>query len=358
MMEHDDKVAILLHALGEETVAPALKILDPTKSKAIKARVAELESSPPKLEQIEEVVDDFERFFKFAIEAAGAQNYWSHLTAKINEDVAAQKGAADEDEDPHGLGLTYGGKSLKPVEEEEEDETAEKIKFKVFQPSDDEIEDLNRLHPVQIAEALKGERTKTIAIVLNCLEKDKKAKTIEQVPEELQGELLKLFISDLDIQPQLLRRMIRTVVDKALTIESPEEDSVDPLESVASVMRELPRSTRNNMLNQLRESDEDSANKIQKLMYVFEDIVKYDDKSTQKILAEVDKNQLVIALQPASDEIKDKILENLSKRAKESMQEELELLGKPADAEVKISQDAIAEVISKLDQAEQLELAR
>ena len=82
----------------------------------------------------------------------------------------------------------------------------------------------------------------------------------------------------------------------------------------------------------------------------------YDDKSVQKILAEVDKSQLVIALQPSSEEIKNKVFDNLSKRAKLSLEEELELMGKPSSEAVKQAQDIIAEIIGRLDQAEQLEL--
>ena len=253
-----------------------------------------------------------------------------------------------------GLGLNYGGVSHEI--EDAEQRLPDKPKFRIFEPTEDEVEDLNRLHPLQIAEALRGERTKTMAIILNCLEKSRKAEVIDNLPAEIHGELVSLLISDMSVQPELLRRMVRTVVEKAMTVESPEEEIADPLESIAGVMRELPRATRNNMLNHLRETDEENADRIQKLLFLFTDILNYDDKSVQKILAEVDKSQLVIALQPSSEEIKNKVFDNLSKRAKLSLEEELELMGKPSSEAVKQAQDIIAEIIGRLDQAEQLEL--
>ena len=354
MIEHEEKVAILLHVLGGPTVEPALKMLEPEKAEAIRARLSKLKEFPPSVKRIEGVVDDFERFFKFAVEAAGAQNYWSQLTVEHEEIETNAKNSEDEVEEVVGLGLNYGGVSHEI--EDAEQRLPDKPKFRIFEPTEDEVEDLNRLHPLQIAEALRGERTKTMAIILNCLEKSRKAEVIDNLPAEIHGELVSLLISDMSVQPELLRRMVRTVVEKAMTVESPEEEIVDPLESIAGVMRELPRATRNNMLNHLRETDEENADRIQKLLFLFTDILNYDDKSVQKILAEVDKSQLVIALQPSSEEIKNKVFDNLSKRAKLSLEEELELMGKPSSEAVKQAQDIIAEIIGRLDQAEQLEL--
>lgn len=370
-LAHEKKVAILLNVLGKDAVDPALKLLEPKVSKAIRSELKNIEDSPPKVTVIDEVLDDFERFFKFAVEAAGVDTYWSKLSDK--EDIKSLKfpgqstdnstqeenGATASDSDPENETIQSAvGKaaSTKPADEEDEEIVDDSPTFRIFTPSDDEKRDLRRLHPVQIAEALKNERVKTMALVLECLDKKRKAAVIELLPAEIHGELLSLLLAEIKIPEELLSRIIRTVVANALAVEKPRDEAPDPFEAIAGVLRELPRATRNNMMTHLREKSEEDAIKVQRLLYLFEDVVNYDDKSIQKILAEVDKGQLVISLQPASDEIKDRILDNLSKRAKESLLEELELLGKQTEAIVKEAQSSVAEVIANLDQADQLEL--
>jgi len=369
-LAHEKKVAILLNALGKDAVDPALQLLDPKVSKAIRSELKNIENSPPRVTVVEEVLDDFERFFKFAVEAAGVDTYWSKLAetenanslkfpAPTREPGEAAMGGADSGSDLENESIQSAvGKSKfgQGNDLDDDDEVVDNSpSFRVFTPSDDEKHDLRRLHPVQIAEALKNERVKTMALVLNCLDQKRKAAVIELLPREIHGELLSLLLSEINVPEELLSRIIRTVVTNALTVDKPKDEAPDPFEAIAGVLRELPRETRNNMMNHLREKSEDDALKVQRLLYLFEDVVNYDDKSIQKILAEVDKGQLVISLQPASDEIKDRILDNLSKRAKESLIEELELLGKQADALVKEAQSSVAEVIANLDQADQLE---
>lgn len=369
-LAHEKKVAILLNALGKDAVDPALQLLDPKVSKAIRSELKNIENSPPRVTVVEEVLDDFERFFKFAVEAAGVDTYWSKLAETENANSLKFPGPTREPREA-AMGGTDSGSDLENEsiqsavgkskfgqgnDLDDDDEVVDNSpSFRVFTPSDDEKHDLRRLHPVQIAEALKNERVKTMALVLDCLDQKRKAAVIELLPREIHGELLSLLLSDINVPEELLSRIIRTVVTNALTVDKPKDEAPDPFEAIAGVLRELPRETRNNMMNHLREKSEDDALKVQRLLYLFEDVVNYDDKSIQKILAEVDKGQLVISLQPASDEIKDRILDNLSKRAKESLIEELELLGKQADALVKEAQSSVAEVIANLDQADQLE---
>lgn len=370
-LAHEKKVAILLNALGKDAVDPALKLLDPKVSKAIRSELKKIEDSPPRVTVVDEVLDDFERFFKFAVEAAGVDTYWSKLAETENGQSLKFPGTTNDrkgseiGDNRSGSGLT--NKSTNSVGKnqsgqidiliDDDDEVVDNSpSFRVFTPSDDEKHDLRRLHPVQIAEALKNERVKTMALVLDCLNQKRKAAVIELLPQEIQGELLSLLLSDINVPEDLLSRIIRTVVTNALTVEKPKDEAPDPFEAIAGVLRELPRETRNNMMNHLREKNEEDAIKVQRLLYLFEDIINYDDKSIQKILAEVDKGQLVIALHQASDEIKGRIFDNLSKRAKESLNEELELLGKQTDAMVKEAQNSVAEVIANLDQADQLEL--
>jgi flagellar motor switch protein FliG len=361
-LEHNKKVAILLNALGDEAVDPALSLLEEEKSSQIRAYLSDVRKNPPPTYAIDKVLDDFERFFKFAIQAAGAENFWSRLT----EDEGSLKFNPSADGNRR-KGATANGESDFPAEDEPVDveyedglqlgDSNQPIKrFRIFKPTEDEQRDLKKLHPAQIAEALSGERPKTISIVLQCLSKAQNAAVIKLLPEHIHGELLGLMIADVSVAIELKRRIIRTVVAKALTVEQREAERSNPMDEIAGILREMPRGLRNSMLVRLRENDEENANDLQKLLFLFEDIMLYDDRSIQKILGETDKGQLIIALQAADDEVTERVLENLSKRAKESLIEEMDLLGKQSIDAVEEARAAVTDVIATLDQSDQLEL--
>lgn len=364
MLDRTEKVAILLHTLGADTVDAALGALKGKKADEVRNRVKAIEESPPSVSVVEEVLEEFATFFTFAVKAANAESYWDEFTENNGLRIA------DTDDDSADDRLEDSIVEVEPepakkeeirtptyIEDDEEDEDdADGPSFRIFEPTENEMRDLRKLHAAQIAGALKGERPKTIAIVLKCLSKRKNASVIERLPEEIHGELLALMLSEIKIPSSLLKKIIRTVVRKALTVEKPEEEAENPLLAIAGVLRELPREVRNNMMSHLREKNEEEADELQKMLYLFEDIGNYGDRSIQKILAEVDKGQLVIALHSATSVLRDRVLGNLSKRAKESLIEELELLGKQPEEVVKEAQDSIAEVIANLDQADELEI--
>ncbi len=343
-LDHNQKVAVLLNALGSEAIEPALSQLSPARANQVRTLIKQYESDPLNSDVVDTVLEEFETFFKFAIKTVDAETYWSDMISLHDPDD-------DENEDDAN---DYVQVNESAEQKSGANSQNEPRIFKIFKPSGDAVADLNKLAPEQIAGTLKYERPKTVSLVLGCLEQKKVAETIELLPEEIQTDLVTIMLTEQVTSPDLLQQIVRTTVDKALKIEKLEDEKPDPDKRFAEILRQLDRPTRARMLNHLKENDAETAEALQKHLYVFADVIKYDDRSVQKIMAEVDKSQLVVALQGAEPDVQDKIFNNLSKRARQSLQEEMEFQTQQNDAEVQMARETVAAIIAKLDQADQL----
>jgi flagellar motor switch protein FliG len=334
-LEPEMKVAILLNALGDSAEL-ALAEVQGDRERRIRESLSRLQASPVDPDLESEVLDDFERFFRFAIETATLPASW--MTDAISQADTKNKSQQAVDE----------------TEEEEEPPRVAKPTLKIFQPSDDPYDDLNRLAPIQVAGALANERPKTIAILLGLLEKNIAASIIQELPPEKHAEV---FLQ-LKLQPSapkvLLDRIVATTIQCASKITTEKQVEVDVIQKLADLLRSLPKQRAAQIMDDLRAADEETANHIDRLLYIFSDVVNYDDRSIQKLLSETETATLVVALQDAGQETADRILNNLSKRAKVALQEELDLARRKSEAEVNEARDAIAAIIGKLDKAGQL----
>ena len=333
MEDREHKVAVLLSALGDGAIDSALAMLDEDCASGVRRKLEQYQARPVPQDEVESVLEDFDKFFRFALEATGTESYWSQFL---------------EEESPED--------SESEMPETHPPAADSKPKFRIFQPTEDSIHDLNLLNPVQIVGALKAEQPKTIALVLGCLEQPTAAKCLDLLPADSQMPVFNFMLAGATAPDDLLQRIVRTTVEKGLLIEDEETEEPDAEHKIAQLMRELPKDVRSKILDQLREDDEETAERIQLLLYVFEDIVKYDDRSIQKILGEVDKSLLVISLQNTPPDLQDKILRNLSKRAREALEEEIEFQKKESDDAVNAARESITAIISKLDQSDQIQL--
>ena len=120
---------------------------------------------------------------------------------------------------------------------------------------------------------------------------------------------------------------------------------------MAEILNEIDREVWQEILDEMREIDDEVANEVNNLMFVFEDIVLLNDPHIQEILKEIDGKELTLALKGATDEIKDKIFGNMSKRAAEGIKEDMEYMGPVRLAEVEEAQQRIVEVVRSLEEA-------
>ncbi len=120
------------------------------------------------------------------------------------------------------------------------------------------------------------------------------------------------------------------------------------------MLRSLAKPDRLEILTALEQSDAELVAKVKEYLYQFEDLLLIEDRSMQKLLAEIDSKSLATALKGAAEEIQDKVRNNLSKRARETLTEEMEFMGSLPAAQIQQAQKAVVEVVQRLDLAGEL----
>jgi len=332
MPEPETRVAILLHAMGSEVVDAALGEIAGARAANIRQLVAEFETQPPDSQKQNAVLDDFETFFRFAVETANVPSTW--MTEEL-EKHAEQSSRGDG-------------------EEVEENPESASPKLKIFQPTDDPYQDLRRLKPFQIAGALKNEYPKTIALVLSYLEDDVTGRVIQELPEQIQSAVFLQLKARHHAPADLVERILMETVKIGALIEKEQKKQLDMNQRLADLLRSMPKKKRAQIMEDIRVQDAETAEAISSLLYVFDDIITFDDRSIQKLLGEIDTPTLVVALQDTNGEFRERIFGNLSKRARSSLEEEIELSSKKTEEEVSAARNSIAAIIARLDQEGQL----
>jgi len=186
---------------------------------------------------------------------------------------------------------------------------------------------LKKTDPMQLVNVLQNEHPQTIALILCYLLPKQAAQVIGSLPEGLKAEVVKRIAMLDKANPEVVREVERVLERKVSTFVTQDFAQVGGLDTVVEFMNSLDRTTEKEILDKLSETDPELSEEIRRHMFVFEDVVKLDDRSMQMVLREVDTKDLSRALKGASEEILNKIVSNLSKRAGQLLKEEREFLG-------------------------------
>ena len=181
--DSDHRLAVLLSVLQHDAADPALAALDADRAERIRQRLAEIQQQPPDSEEIEAVLDDFDKFFRFAVQTC-------NLPTASPIPITGKTSGADKDD------RSASSKSTKS-----------KTSLKLFDPSNDPIADLHRLAPSQIARALSSEHPKSIALVLSQLDKSLTAETLDLLPEDVQFKVFYQLKEEPNVSPDLIARI-------------------------------------------------------------------------------------------------------------------------------------------------------
>jgi flagellar motor switch protein FliG len=221
------------------------------------------------------------------------------------------------------------------------------------------FEFLRRADAREILSFLGEEHPQTVALVLAHLNADQAAVVISGLPEEQQGEVA-LRIATMDrTSPEVINQVEGIMKRKASQLLGNNEMAVaGGLQPLIDILNRSDRATEKLILDNLERQSPQLAEEVRSRMFVFEDIVTLDDRSIQMVLREVDTKALALALKGVRDEVRDKILHNMSSRAAENLGEEIELLGPTRLKAIEESQSAIVRVIRKLEETGQIVIAR
>ena len=181
---------------------------------------------------------------------------------------------------------------------------------------------------------------------------------LKRLPESLQAEVV-LRLSNLEyIAPELLTEVDTVLKQELQTMGNVEQSALGGVQPVAEMLNVMDKNTETSIMSRLEEKDPILAEEIRKLMFVFEDIIKIDDRGIQALLKEVDNQKLLLALKTAPEEVKEKIFKNLSSRAANMLREDLENLGPSKLSDVEGAQQEIVNVARRLESEGKILIAR
>lgn len=215
------------------------------------------------------------------------------------------------------------------------------------------FQSLKEVDPKIMANFLQAEHPQTMAIILSYLEPEQSAATLKELPEELQVEcLMRMATLDrisgdvLHEIDEVMRNQIRV---GGATYSGAERKKGKSLAPVAKVLNYMEKSSVDSLMASLNERNPELANKISDLMFVFNDLTLVDDRGIQAILREVSRDDLMMALKGANDEVKEIIFRNMSDRARQMLEEDMEVMGPVRLSEVERAQKAVVKVASRLE---------
>jgi flagellar motor switch protein FliG len=210
---------------------------------------------------------------------------------------------------------------------------------------------LKKIDVKQLAAYLKQETPQTIALMLSYIDPQRSANIVSSLPTELQTDVIMKIAKMEETDPDIVSRIEGVLSENLASFEIKQ---VGGRKMVADILNTIGRGLEKTILEQLTEKDFELATEIKDLMFVFDDIVLLDDKSIQKVLKEIEQDDLIVALKGANEEVKDKVFKNISKRQTELIADELAFLGAVKASVVQGAQQKIVNVIRRLDEEGQI----
>ena len=220
------------------------------------------------------------------------------------------------------------------------------------------LESLELVDAKSLANFLINEHPQTVAVILAHLEPEKKGEVLKRLPEALQAECV-LRMSNLDhVAPELIAEVDRVLKEELSNLGTVEQAALGGVQPVAEMLNVMDKNTEKAIMSRIEEKDPILAEEIRKLMFVFEDIVKIDDRGIQTLLKEVSNDKLILALKTAGEEIKEKVFKNISSRAAALLREDLNNMGPARLSDVEGAQVEIVNVARRLENEGKILIAR
>lgn len=212
--------------------------------------------------------------------------------------------------------------------------------------------------PGQILNFLQNENSQTIALVLSYLQPDQASAILSSLPQEKQADVAKRIALMDSTSPEVISQVERILEQKLSSTATQDYTNAGGIESIVQILNGVDRGTERTILDALEIQDPELAEEIKKRMFVFEDIVNLDNRSIQRIIRDVDNNDLQLALKVASEEVRDAIFRNMSKRMAETFREEMEYMGPVRLRDVEEAQTRIVATIRRLEEVGEIIIAR
>jgi flagellar motor switch protein FliG len=315
------KAAVLLMSLDVDVAAKVFKELDMKEVEQIAVEITNLKDLPGNV--VEDVIDEFYQLMT-------AQNYLVEGGIEYAQLL---------------LEKSYGLEKAREI--------IDKIRvlttvrgFSILKKSD----------PQQLANFLSKEHPQTIALILSHLPPVQSAEVISEFSEQLRSDTVMRIAKLGKVSPSLVSQVEYVVDQIAETTLSQNLAAAGGAQLVANILNKSNNATAKSMLESIEEKDFGLSTEIKRLMFLFEDIVLIEDKGIQRILRDIDKRDLALALKVTDDKVRTKIFKNMSERASAVVKEELEFMGPVKLKEVEAAQMRIVDIIKKLEEMEEISI--
>ena len=320
-LEGVEKAAILLLSLSEEDAAQILKHLEPKQVQKLGTELAIVDDmTQTKITAVHKhFIEEIQNYSTIGFQS---QDFVKRaLTAALGEDKAAN--LIDQ------ILMGSGAKGL---------------------------DSLKWMDSKQVASIIRNEHPQIQTIVLSYLEPEQSAEILAQFPEKVRLDLLMRIANLEEVQPAALQELNEIMEKQFAGQAGTQAAKMGGLKSAANIMNYLDTAIEGQLMDAIREQDEEMSQQIQDLMFVFDNLVDVDDKCIQAILREVQQDALLKAIKGADEELKDKIMRNMSKRAAEMLNDDLEALGPVRISEVETAQKEILSVARRLSDSGEIML--
>lgn len=317
-----EKIAVLMVALGNDIAAEVYKKLDDTAIELITLEVANLRKVTPEL-KLEVLKEAQEILMAREFMARGGVDYARDVLERALGPERAQ----------NLLARITASLQVRP--------------FDFMRHTD----------PQQVLGFIQGEHPQTIALILSYLEAPQAAMILSGLPAVMQAEVAKRIARMDRITPEVLREVERVLERKLSTVMGQDFTMAGGIDAVVAIVNSSDRTTERNIMEHLEENDPELAEEIKKRLFVFEDIIRLDDRSLQRVLREVDMKELGLALKGATEELRTKFFKNMSKRAAEMLQEDMDYMGPVRVKDVEESQQKVVNIVRGLEEQGEIVIA-
>jgi len=320
-LSHQERAAILLMSLGEKDAAALLKHLGPKEVQSVGATMAQLKDITQS--QVEGVVAEFlDNLSGSTGLGLGADEYIRNmLTQALGQDKAG--GLIDR--------ILLGGNTTG-------------------------LDTLKWMESRAVADIIRHEHPQIQAIVIAYLESDQAAEILNNFDEKVRLDIMMRVSTLQAIQPQALQELNDILEKQFSGNQGQQTTAMGGVKVSAGIINNLDSTLSNELLDQIKEVDEELGTQIQDLMFVFENLIDVDDRGIQALLREVSGDLLTVALKGADEDLKEKIFRNMSKRAAELLMDDLEAKGPVKVSEVENAQKEILAIARRMADAGEIVL--
>lgn len=304
-----EKAALFLNLLGEELASEVIKHLDPKEVKKITLGISKIK------EFDKEMIDSVKKEVKDIIE--------SGIKLSLDEDTIKSI-----------LSKSFGRDEVARIFEEVEEET--------------KVESFESIDSSTLLNFIISEHPQTISAILCALEPKKSAEIFSKLPDGIKFDVAMRLVSMEKVSEKALKEVLE-IFKIQFGGKKIKEKRVNGVRTLADILNFADKNTEEFILSMIEERDTSLSDKIKSLMFVFDDLIKLDDRGIQMLLKEVSTEDLVIALKSTSEALKEKIFKNMSQRAVQILKEEMEAKGPVKIADVEKAQQNILKVARRLE---------